>query len=92
MTYKGKENINGLFYFGRKSWELNKIFPTIVAEDIRGMKYLNIFVNTNNCIPAVLGQSMQESFSDLGISRLSICLWKDVFLERLRKNVWIRLV
>ncbi len=57
--------------------ELNKIFPTIVAEDIRGMKYLKIFVNANNCIPAVLGQSMQEAFSDLGISRLSICLWKE---------------
>lgn len=56
---------------------LNKIFPTIVTEHIKGMKYLKIFVNANNCIPAILGRSMQEAFSDVGISRISIAIWKE---------------
>jgi 2-dehydropantoate 2-reductase len=41
------------------------------------MKYLKIFVNANNCIPAILGRSMQESFSDLEISSISIAIWKE---------------
>mgnify|MGYP001582196433 CR=1 FL=1 len=56
---------------------LNKIFPTVVAENIQGMKYLKIFVNANNCIPAILGMSMQEVFSDIDISRISIAIWKE---------------
>ncbi|MDP3732122.1 MAG: ketopantoate reductase family protein [Candidatus Omnitrophota bacterium] len=56
---------------------LNKIFPTIVAENIQGMKYLKIFVNANNCISAILGRSMQEAFSDINISRISIAIWKE---------------
>jgi 2-dehydropantoate 2-reductase len=56
---------------------LNKIFPVIVVEDIKGMKYLKIFVNANNCIPAILGKSMQEAFSDVEISQISIAIWKE---------------
>lgn len=56
---------------------LNKIFPTIISDDIRGMKYLKIFVNANNCIPALLGVSMQEAFSNLDISSISIAIWKE---------------
>ncbi len=56
---------------------LNKIFPIVVAENIQGMKYLKIFVNANNCIPAILGVSMQEAFSDIDISRISIAIWKE---------------
>jgi len=56
---------------------LNKIFPSVVTENIRGMKYLKIFVNANNCIPAILGMSMQEAFSDIAISRISIAIWKE---------------
>jgi len=54
-----------------------KIFPTVVTEEIRGMKYLKIFVNANNCIPAILGVSMQEAFADIDISRISIAIWKE---------------
>ncbi|MBM3249587.1 MAG: 2-dehydropantoate 2-reductase [Candidatus Omnitrophica bacterium] len=61
----------------RISEVLNRAFPTIVAEDIRGMKYLKIFVNANNCIPAILGTSMQEAFSNPRISRISIAIWKE---------------
>ena len=56
---------------------LNKIFPTVITDDILGMKYLKIFVNANNCIPAILGMSMQEAFMDHKVSRISIGIWKE---------------
>jgi len=58
---------------------LDKVFSTVISEDILGMKYLKVFVNANNCIPAVLGISMQEAFSDPEISRISIGLWREGF-------------
>ncbi|MBN2831288.1 MAG: 2-dehydropantoate 2-reductase [Candidatus Omnitrophica bacterium] len=58
---------------------LDKAFPTVISEDILGMKYLKIFVNANNCIPAILGLSMQEAFSDQEVSRISINIWKEGF-------------
>ncbi|MDD5155334.1 MAG: ketopantoate reductase family protein [Candidatus Omnitrophica bacterium] len=64
---------------------LNKIFPAVIADDIRGMKYLKIFVNANNCIPAILGLSMQEAFKDLQVSRISIRIWKED-LEVIKKS------
>ncbi|MFH0814170.1 MAG: 2-dehydropantoate 2-reductase [Pseudomonadota bacterium] len=56
---------------------LNTIFPTLISDNIGGMKYLKIFLNANNCIPAILGTSMQEAFRDLTISRISIAIWKE---------------
>ncbi len=56
---------------------LNKIFPIVITDDIRGMKYLKIFVNANNCIPAILGMSMQEAFINQQVSRISIGIWKE---------------
>jgi len=58
---------------------LDKAFPTIISEDIKGMKYLKIFVNAGNCLPAIIGKSMQEVFSDLAISRISIAIWREAF-------------
>jgi len=58
---------------------LDKIFPAIISEDIKGMKYLKIFANASNCLPAIIGKSMQEVFSDLDISRISISIWKEAF-------------
>lgn len=58
---------------------LDKAFPVIISEDIKGMKYLKIFVNANNCLPAITGKSMQEVFSDINISRISIAIWKEAF-------------
>ncbi|MDD2679719.1 MAG: ketopantoate reductase family protein [Candidatus Omnitrophica bacterium] len=58
---------------------LNKAFPTVISENILGMKYLKIFVNANNCIPAILGVSMQEAFSDQQVSQISIAIWKEAF-------------
>lgn len=51
--------------------------PVVISENITGMKYLKLFVNFNNCIPAVIGKSMQETFADLDLCRLSIRLLKE---------------
>ncbi|MFA5350304.1 MAG: 2-dehydropantoate 2-reductase [Candidatus Omnitrophota bacterium] len=56
---------------------LNKAFPVIIAEDITGMKFLKIFANANNCLPGILGKSIQEVFSDHDISHISIAIWKE---------------
>ena len=56
---------------------LEKIFPVIVSNDLKAMKLLKVFVNANNCLAAILGTSMQETFSDLRISKISICIWKE---------------
>lgn len=56
---------------------LNKIFPTVVTDELKGMKYLKIFVNANNCIPAILGVSMQEAFTDLEVSKIAMAIWKE---------------
>jgi len=56
---------------------LSKAFPAVIAENIAGMKFLKIFANANNCLPAILGKSMQEVFSDPDISLISIAIWKE---------------
>lgn len=56
---------------------LEKAFPTVVTDDIKGMKYLKVFVNANNCIPAILGVSMQEAFRDLEVSGVSMGIWRE---------------
>lgn len=58
---------------------LDKAFPAIISQNMQGMKYLKIFVNAHNCLPAITGKSMQEVFGDLRISRISIAIWKEAF-------------
>lgn len=59
------------------SASLSKIFPVITTGEILGMKWLKVFVNANNCLPAILGKSMQEAFSNLEICRLSMRVWQE---------------
>jgi 2-dehydropantoate 2-reductase len=63
--------------------KIKKIFEVVApvkeVANIRGVKYLKIFINLNNCIPALLGQSMQEVFLDKDISRLAILLNKEAY-------------
>ncbi len=61
------------------SMVLDKAFPAVISGDILGMKYLKIFVNANNCIPAILGMSMQEAFGDPEVSKISVAIWKEGF-------------
>ncbi len=56
---------------------LSKAFNVKVSDDIMGMKWLKLFVNFNNCIPALVGKSMQETFGDLDLCRLSVLLLKE---------------
>ena len=56
---------------------LGTAFPVVVTDKIMGMKWLKIFVNFNNCIPALLGKSMQETFADMDFCKLSILLLKE---------------
>ncbi len=56
---------------------LKKAFSIVVTPDIVGMKWLKLFINFNNCIPALVGKPMQETFSDLDLCKLSIMLLKE---------------
>ncbi|MBF0479101.1 MAG: 2-dehydropantoate 2-reductase [Candidatus Omnitrophica bacterium] len=52
-------------------------FPVVVSEHIMGMKYLKLFVNFNNALCALVGKSMQETFADMDMCRLSVRLLKE---------------
>lgn len=65
--------------FDKAKLLLQEVFKTSFIENIIGAKYLKIFVNLNNCLPAVLGVSMQEAFSDHDICRLAIELNKEAY-------------
>lgn len=52
-------------------------FPVTVSSNIMGMKWLKLFVNFNNCLPALTGKSMQETFADKDLCKLSIMLLKE---------------
>lgn len=56
---------------------LGSAFKTVISQDIVGMKWTKLFVNFNNCIPAAIGRSMQETFADLDFCRLSVMLLKE---------------
>lgn len=56
---------------------LQKGFSVMVSDDIMGMKWLKLFINFNNCLPALIGKSMQETFSDMDFCRLSIKLLQE---------------
>lgn len=53
------------------------IFPVQVVDNIKRMKLLKVFINANNCIPAILGTTMQEAFSDLRVCAISAAVWKE---------------
>jgi len=55
----------------------SKIFPSLVSSDIRGMKWLKLFINANNCLPAILGKSMQETFSTIPVCKISVHIWQE---------------
>ena len=67
-----------------------KSFSVVVTDQITGMKWLKLFVNFNNCIPALIGKSMQETFADLDFCRLSVLLLQEGV--RVVQNAGIELV
>lgn len=56
---------------------LKPAFSVVISKNIMGMKWLKLFVNFNNCIPALTGKSMQETFADMDMCRLSVLLLKE---------------
>ncbi len=58
---------------------LESAFKVVSLENIKGAKYLKLFINLNNCIPAVLGISMQQAFSDLELAKLAIELNREAY-------------
>lgn len=58
---------------------LSAAFKVNELENIKGAKFLKVFINLNNCIPAILGISMQKAFSDIEISKAAIKLNKEAY-------------
>jgi len=56
---------------------LANAFSVSITERITEMKWLKLFLNLNNCLPALTGRSMQETFSHLDICQLSIRLLRE---------------
>ena len=53
---------------------LKSEIPIIVSNNIVGMKWVKLFVNFNNCICALVGKSMQETFANIDLCKLSVML------------------
>jgi 2-dehydropantoate 2-reductase len=68
---------SGGFQEARKA--LEGAFTISELENIKGAKYLKVFINLNNCIPALLGGSMQEVFSDIDCAKLAIRINREAF-------------
>ena len=51
----------------------------VYSQRIKAQKHLKLFVNLTNCVPACLGKSMQEVFSDLDIARLAVSLISEAY-------------
>ncbi len=58
---------------------LKVAFETVPVENIGGMKWTKVFVNASNCIPAVLGKSMQETYGDLEMCKWALRILKEGF-------------
>ncbi len=55
----------------------SKIFPSPVSGDIGGMKWLKLFINANNCLPAIVGKSIQETFCHIPLCKISVRIWQE---------------
>ncbi len=65
---------------------LKPAFEAVAVENIGGMKWTKVFVNASNAIPAVLGKSMQETYSDLEMCTWALKILKEGFevVDRLK--------
>ena len=54
-------------------------FNTLEVENISAMKWTKVFVNFSNCLPALVGKSMQETYENLDMCKLSLRLLKEGF-------------
>jgi uncharacterized repeat protein (TIGR04076 family) len=56
---------------------LSKAFSVEESSGLKGMKWLKVFANANNALPAITGKSMQECFQSLELCEVSIGLWQE---------------
>jgi 2-dehydropantoate 2-reductase len=66
---------------------LSSSFNTFRLDNIKGAKYLKLFINLNNCLPAILGISLQEAFGDLELAKLAIQLNKETYGVMAKSNI-----
>jgi 2-dehydropantoate 2-reductase len=55
----------------------SRIFPSPISDDIAGMKWMKLFINANNCLPAIVGKSMQETFCNIPLCKISMRIWQE---------------
>jgi len=58
---------------------LGTVFKVSELDNIKGAKYLKLLINLNNCIPALMGKSMQEVFADIDMARLAVELSRQAY-------------
>ncbi len=56
---------------------LNKFSRTNISDNIHGVHWTKLLLNLNNCIPAITGRTMQESFADVEQARFGFNLIKE---------------
>ena len=83
-NFKGNLILGNIFdkevaNIGEVAGLLKSAFDTTILDKIKWAKYLKLFINLNNCIPAILGLSMQEAFADLDLAKLAIKINKEAF-------------
>jgi 2-dehydropantoate 2-reductase len=78
-------NFEGKIIIGRVSGEkdsrlilirevLNRAFPTVIAENIKGIEWLKLVLNLNNALPGIIGEDIQKTFLSAPICRIGIGL------------------
>lgn len=58
---------------------LKHAFNVVEVENISAMKWTKIFINSSNCLPALVGKSMQETYADLVMCQLALRILKEGF-------------
>ncbi|MEK6679109.1 MAG: hypothetical protein AABY39_06805, partial [Nitrospirota bacterium] len=56
---------------------LNKFSKTHISDNVHGVHWTKLLLNLNNCIPAITGRTMQESFADMEQARFGFNLIKE---------------
>lgn len=56
---------------------LNKFSKAHISDNIHGVHWTKLLLNLNNCIPAITGRTMQESFADMEQARFGFNLIKE---------------
>lgn len=83
-------NKEGKWYIGRPfspnddkvkeiAQEFSLAFEMVVADDIVAIKWAKLFSNLYSCIPALLGKSFQETFTDSDMAKLAVVLFREGF-------------